>query len=112
MIALLSCSTNLLISSVAANSSTGGIPEDSLTISYDDLRKANSKLIELKYEKEINSNLRDIIYNDSIAISNYKIAIDRMDEQYSKQIKKVKKQRNVAGGIGIGAIILLIISIL
>ena len=112
MIALLSCSTNLLISSVAANSSTGGLPEDSLTISYDDLRKANSKLIELEYEREINKNLKSIICNDSVAINVLSSKIARMEGEYNKQIKQVKKQRNVAGGIGIGAIILLIISIL
>lgn len=112
MIALLSCSTNLLISSVAAISSTGGLPEDSLTISYDDLRKATSKLIELEYEKEINKSLKTIISNDSIAIDNLNSRINMLERDYSRRIKDVKKQRNVAGGIGIGAIILLIISIL
>ena len=117
MIALLSCSTNLLTSSVAANSSTGGLKQDSLThdsilVSYNDLRKANSKLIELEYEREINKNLRHIVYNDSIAIHSFKCDIHNVLVEADKRVNKVKKQRNVAGGIGIGALILLIISIL
>lgn len=117
MIALLSCSTNLLISSVAANSSTGGLKQESLThdsilISYDDLRKANSKLIELEYEKSINEHLRNIISNDSIAINNLRSSVNNIREDYNRRVERVKKERNVAGGIGIGALILLIISIL
>ena len=48
-------------------SSTGGVyPDDSVLVSYNDLRNANSKMIELKYTKEANSKLKDIISNDSI----------------------------------------------
>lgn len=117
MTALLSCSTNLLTSSVAANSSTGGLKQDSLTydsvlISYNDLRKVNSKLIELEYEQRINKSLRTIINNDSIAISNLNNRIDYIQQNCNSTNKKYKRQRNVASGIGIGAIILLIISIL
>ena len=117
MIALLSCSTNLLISSVAANSSTGGLKQDSIThdsilVSYDDLRKANSKLIELEYEKDINERLRAVINNDSIAIHNLKCGIDGIRKDCDRRVKRAKKERNVAGGIGIVAIILLVISIL
>lgn len=117
MIALLSCSTNLLISSVAAISSTGGLKPDSLIhdsilVSYDDLRKANSKLIELEYEKAINEHLRTIVTNDSIAIDGLKLRIYNDEQDYNRRVEKVKKQRNVASGVGIGAIILLIISIL
>lgn len=117
MIALLSCSTNLLISSVSANSSTGGLKQDSLAhdsilISYNDLRKANSKLIELEYEKAINEHLRDIVNNDSVAIVGLRNRIYNNEREYNKIVEQIKKQRNVAGGIGIGALILLIISIL
>ena len=117
MIALLSCSTNLLISSVAANSSTGGLKQDSLThdsilVSYDDLHKANSKLIELEYEKEINKNLSAIISNDSITINGLKLRIYTNERDYNIRMERIKRERNVAGGIGIGALILLIISIL
>ena len=69
-------------------------------------------MIELKYEKEINKNLRNIIYNDSIAIHSLKCDIHNVFVEADKRVNKVKKQRNVAGGIGIGALILLIISIL
>ena len=117
MIALLSCSTNLLISSVAANSSTGRLKQDSLThdsilVSYNDLRKANSKLIELEYEKDINKHLSSIIYNDSISIHGLRNRIQTIEIDCEKRVKNVKRERNVAGGIGIGALILLIISIL
>ena len=115
MIVLLSCSTNLLISSFAANSSTGGLKQDSLAndsvlIAYSDLRKVNAKLIELEYEKEINRNLKTIIYNDSIAIDGLKLRIYNNERDYRRRVENVKRERNIAGGIGIGAIILLIIS--
>lgn len=86
--------------------------QDSVLIAYDDLRKVNSKLIELKYEKDINEKLNAIISNDSIAIDNLKRRIDIVQRDSKRELDKVRKQRNIAGGIGIGAIILLIISIL
>lgn len=109
-IVLLSYSTNLLANSCDTIPSTGG--EDSILIAYNDLRKVNSKLVELKYEKEINKNLKNIISNDSIAIAGLHSRISDMDRIHQRNIRKLKKERNVAGGIGIGAIILLIISIL
>ena len=86
--------------------------QDSVLIAYDDLRKVNSKLIELKYEKDINEKLNAIISNDSIAIDNLKRRIDIVQRDSKRELDKVRNQRNIAGGIGIGAIILLIISIL
>ena len=86
--------------------------QDSVLIAYDDLRKVNGTLIELEYEKEINNNLRNIIHNDSIAIDNLKSGIDRISNEANKKVKKAKRERNIAGGIGIVAIVLLIISIL
>lgn len=86
--------------------------QDSVLIAYDDLRKVNSKLIELKYEKDINEKLNAIISNDSIAIDNLKRRIDIVQRDSKRELDKVRKQRNIVGGIGIGAIILLIISIL
>ena len=77
MIALLGYSTNSYASNSTdyLNLSTGElvIPEDSVLISYNDLRIVNSKLIELEYTKQKNIKLNNIIYNDSILISNYKI---------------------------------------
>ena len=64
MIVLLSYSINS--SSKSLTSSTGRIEQDSITIAISDIRKANAKLIELSYEKDINKNLRQIIRNDSI----------------------------------------------
>lgn len=110
MIALLSYSINSLANEGDTIPSTGR--QDSVLIAYDDLRKVNSKLIELEYEKEINSNLKNIICNDSIAINALSSKIVGMEKQYDREIKQVKKQRNIASGIGLGAIILLIISIL
>lgn len=110
MIALLSYSMNSLANKGDTIPSTGR--QDSVLIAYDDLRKVNGKLIELEYEKEINNNLRNIIYNDSIAIDNLKSGIDRISNEVNKKVKKAKRERNIAGGIGIVAIVLLIISIL
>lgn len=101
MIALLGYSTNLYASNQTdfLNLSTGEvfISEDSVLISYDDLRIVNSKLIQLDYEKQINANLRAIIKNDSIVIKDYKLLNDRI----SKNCKKVVRQRNIAIGAGI-----------
>ena len=101
MIALLGYSTNLYASNLtnSLNLSTGEvfIPEDSVLISYDDLRIVNSKLIQLDYEKQINANLRTIIKNDSIVIKDYKLLNDRI----SKNCKKAVRQRNIAIGTGV-----------
>ena len=117
MIVLLSCSINSLASNYGVISSTGGVKQDSLTndsvlISYSDLRKVNSKLIELDYERKISDNLRAIITNDSIAIDNLNRAISNINLDCERTVKNVKRERNTARGISIGAIILLIISIL
>ena len=110
MIALLGCSINLLANNTNVDSlhlSTGDVvqPNDSVLISYDDLRLANSKLIELKYEKQINNNLRSVIYNDSIVIRDYQILNERINKDY----KKVIRQRNIAIG---GAAVIFVTTIL
>ena len=110
MIVLLSYSTNLLASENDTIPSTGR--QDSILIAYDDLRKVNSKLIELEYEKEINEDLKRIVSNDSIAIDGLKRKVRESDRIYNEKIKTIKKQRNIVGGIGIVSIILLVISIL
>ena len=101
MIALLGYSTNLYASNPTdyLNLSTGEIviPEDSVLISYNDLRIVNSKLIQLDYEQQINANLRTIIKNDSIVIKDYQI----LNERISKSCKKIIRQRNIAIGTGI-----------
>ena len=101
MIVLLGCSINLLSSNKHTNYtylSTGGvIIEDSVLVSYNDLRLANSKLIELDYEKKINTTLRSIIVNDSIIIQHYKSSNALINKSY----KKVIRQRNIAIGGGV-----------
>ena len=110
MIVLLSYSTNLLANESDSIPSTGG--QDSILIAYSDLRKVNAKLIELEYEREINKNLRDIVNNDSIAISTLKSGISRISADADKRVKVAKRERNIAGSIGIVAIVLLVISLL
>lgn len=110
MIALLSYSMNSLASESDTIPSTGR--QDSVLVAYDDLRKVNSKLIELEYERNINKQLRTVVYNDSIAISNLRSSISRITDDCERNNKRIKKQRNVAEGVGIVAIVLLIISIL
>lgn len=106
MIVLLSCSINSLSKSLTP--STGGIEQDSVTIAISDIRKANAKLIELSYEKDINKNLRQIIRNDSVLAEQARQRYILLD----RSCKKVTRQRNVAY-CGVGAtIILLILSLI
>ena len=99
MIVLLSCSTSWCQNDNATISSTGELSAtpDSVLISFDDLRKANAKMVELKYEKEINDSLRSIIKNDDIIMREYSRNVDAL----KKQVKQVKRQRNLAVGGGI-----------
>lgn len=105
MIVLLNYSNSWSENSII--SSTGGVP-DSVLVAVDDLRAANAKMVELKYEKEINADLRQIVKNDSIAI----VALREDNAAIAAQAKKYKKQRNITGGTGIGVLLLLIISLL
>ena len=75
MIVLLSCSTSWCQNDNATISSTGELTasHDSVLIAFDDLRKANAKMVELKYEKEINDSLRSIIKNDDIIMREYSL---------------------------------------
>lgn len=106
MIVLLSYSINSLSKSLT--SSTGGLEQDSVTVAISDIRKANAKLIELSYEKDINKNLRQIIRNDSVLAEQARQRYILLD----RSCKKVTRQRNVAY-CGVGAtIILLILSLI
>ena len=106
MIVLLSYSINL--SSKVYMPFTGGLEHDSIKVAINDLRKANTKLIELSYEKDINKNLRQIIVNDSIIAEQVRQRYILLD----RSCKKIKKQRNIAYcGTGV-AIVLLILSLL
>ena len=106
MIVLLSYSINS--SSKVYMPFTGGLEHDSIKVAIDDLRKANTKLIELSYEKDINKNLRQIIRNDSILAEQARQRYILLD----RSCKKVTKQRNVACCSATGAIILLILSLI
>lgn len=102
MIALLCYSINCL-----ANDDShpftwdGDSSNDSIAIAYEDLRIVNSKLIELDYEKEINTKLKNIIHNDSILIENYININDRIKKDYTK----IKRERNILFGVA-GAFVL------
>ena len=87
----------------ATISSTGELTAspDSILIAFDDLRKANAKMVELKYEKEINDSLRSIIKNDDAIMREYRSNVDAL----KKQITQAKKQRNLAVGGGLLATI-------
>ena len=103
MIVLLSYSINS--SSKGYMSFTGGLEQDSIKVAIDDLRKANTKLIELSYEKDINKNLRQIIVNDSILA-------EQARQRYILLDRSCKKKRNVAYCSSGVAILLLILSLL
>ena len=108
MIVLLSCSTSLSSRGQTINSSTGGFTDDSVKVAIDDIRKANIKLIELSYEKDINKNLRQIIVNDSVLAEQARQRYILLD----RSCKKIKKQRNIAYCSSGVAIVLLILSLL
>ena len=99
MIVLLSCSTSWCQNDNATILSTGELTAtpDSVLIAFDDLRKANAKMVELKYQKEINDSLRSIIKNDDAIMREYSRNVDAL----KKQVKQTKRQRNFAIGGGL-----------
>ena len=107
-IVLLSCSINLYANNYHISSTGEVVQEDSVLISYNDLKVVNGKLVELKYKKETNNILRTIIWNDSLVIDT--LTIDNLKlttevQTLNKSNKKYKKQRNVGFGIGIAGIV-------
>ena len=102
-IVLLNCSISWCQNDNHTISSTGELTAtpDSVLIAFDDLRKANAKMVELKYEKEINDSLRSIIKNDDIIMREYSRNVDAL----KKQITQAKRQRNIAVGGGLLATI-------
>ena len=107
MIVLLSCSTSWCQNENDSIPSTGErtATPDSVLISFDDLRKANAKMVELKYEKEINDSLRSIIKNDDVIMREYSRNVNALKEQ----ISQVKRQRNYAIGGGLLATLSLVV---
>ncbi len=65
-------------------------------------------MVELKYEKETNKALREIIENDDRIIREYNNKTNALE----KQVAQVKKQRNYAAGGGLVVTILLVIAII
>ena len=99
MIVLLNYSTSWCQNDNTTSSSTGGLTakSDSILIAYDDLRKANAKMVELKYEKEINDSLRSIISNDEIIMRKYNSNINALKKQIKQENRKYKV--TVLGGL-------------
>ena len=69
---------------------------DSALISIEDLKVANAKMLELKYEKEINCTLLEIIKTDSAIINSLKHNLYSCEIACEEEISKYKKQRNTA----------------
>ena len=91
-------------------SSTGvETQSDSLVlIPISELKLANIKMTELKYEKIINDSLRAIISNDCNIISKYKnVVIENSNtiNELKYKVNKQNRQRNVAIGTTIAMII-------
>ena len=98
MIALLSCSINLYANDYHISSTGEVVREDSVLISYNDLKVVNGKLIELKYEKETNNILRTIIRNDSLIIDTLTIDNFRLTSEVqtlNKSNNKYKKKTEI-----------------
>ena len=109
MIVLLSYSTSWCQNNDVIPS-TGGLQQrDSLVlVPISTIKVANSKMIELKYEKEINTGLREIITNDSVIIN----TLEQNVKAVETKATKYKKERNVAiGGVGV-SLLLLFLSLL
>ena len=111
-IALLSCSTSWCQSKVGRSGvepdtipSTGELGgQDSLIlIPISAIKIANSKMVELTYEKEINKKLNDIISNDSIIIDGLNTELNNTLIESEYKIKKVRKERNIFVLTTIGA---------
>ncbi len=104
MIVLLSCS----IKSLSQNNhpSTGRL--DSVKIAINDIRLANTKLIQLEYEQQINKELKDIVKNDSIIIE--KVRYD--NNSLSTKINRIKVQRNIAVSSASVLLLLLLLKLL
>ena len=112
---LLAFSMNLLADKADSvySSFTGvRVSNDYALVSYDALRIANAKMAELEYEKEINKNLKEIIYNDSIIINEYKQYIEVEEVEHKAEVKGLRKKLVISSGCGVGCFILLILVII
>lgn len=108
MIVLLSSFMSLLAND-NLHSSTGEVVNlnDSVLIAYDDLRLANSKLIEAEIKDKQIKLYKQIISNDSLVIDNYK----KLTTNLNKDCKKYNHQRNVYASIALITILTSIVLI-
>lgn len=105
MIAVLNCSKCWCQSNESPIPSTGG---DSVTIAYSDLRIANAKMMQLKFANEKIDKLNSIVKLDSCEIIALKNNLKISDINNTK----LRKQRNILGGISAASIISTIILII
>lgn len=98
-IVLLNCSISWCQNDNYTISSTGELTatSDSVLVAFDDLRKANAKMVELKYQKEINDSLRSIIVVDEKIMREYNDNVNALQ----KQIKQEVRKRKIAGWLGV-----------
>lgn len=82
---------------------------DSVLVPISALRVANAKMIELKYEKEINEQLRRIIQTDSNIIDALSTNLTACEMNTEIKVAQIKKQRNIAIGAGSGTSLLFLI---
>lgn len=94
--------------------STGVGESDSVLVAISAIKVANAKMIELKYEKEINRNLRDYIQNDSVLISALSTNLSSCEINSNNKIAEIKKQRNTAiiAGSATSLLLLILLAIL
>lgn len=104
IVLLLSCSISWCQND--SLSLTGDVEQDSILVPISAIRIANAKMIELKYEKEINRNLRECIQTDSILISSLSANLGAYKLDAEAKIIEIKKQRNIAIGAGSGTSLL------
>lgn len=84
------------------------VNKDSVLISIEDLRVANAKMVELDYEKTINEELRNVIKTDSSIIGALQTNLNACENTCDENVKKAKRQRNIAIGAGSGASVFLL----
>lgn len=88
------------------SSSTGGI--DSISISVDDVRKLNEKLIDYEYLKQEIKIYKDITYSQENQISILKEYNNDLTNKYNKEHKKANIFKEVSCGLGFLVIFLII----
>ena len=87
---------------------------DSVLVSYNDLRIANSKMIELKYQKAANDTLRAIVANDRVIIGKLNESLEKykiVNNNLNNVIKKQKKNLVIFKSTTVLAIVGLVIAV-